>query len=188
MHNEDLAIGTFRHAISKLIPDMTRVALISRRKEIVRDTPNFNEREFLHHLSRAQYQKEWGNGYRKPGFGIRLLALFLKIVPKVGSFKAMAFKIPTTQTEDMYIKSVNKTVDDYGALLRQQKQAQLRLADMDFDTAVRLALENIRWRIRPMPICWMICFDLVTSRLRQNILSFYADPSVPIATKKNTKA
>jgi hypothetical protein len=100
----------------------------------------------------------------------------------------MAFKIPTTQTEDMYIKSVNKTVDDYGALLRLQKQAQLRLADMDFDTAVRLALENIRWRIRPMPICWMICFDLVTSRLRQNILSFYADPSVPIATKKNTKA
>jgi hypothetical protein len=46
----------------------------------------------------------------------------------------MTFKIPTTQTEDMYIKSVNKTVDDYGALLRQQKQAQLRLEDMDFDT------------------------------------------------------
>jgi hypothetical protein len=47
VRNEDLAIGTFRRAISKLIPDMTRVALLSRRKEMVKDTPNFNEKQFL---------------------------------------------------------------------------------------------------------------------------------------------
>jgi hypothetical protein len=192
MHNEDLAIGTFRHAISKLIPDMTRVALISRRKEIVRDTPNFNEREFLYHLSRAQYQKEWGDGYRKPGFGSRLLAFFLKIVPKVGPFKAVAFKIPTTQTEDMYIKSVNKTVDDYGALLRQQKQAQLRLADMDFDTGRETRAGE--YSLADQTYAHLLGdlaknnFDQASPPLRQNILSFYADPNAPIATKKNVKA
>jgi Zinc dependent phospholipase C len=192
MHNEDLAIGTFRRAISKLIPDMTRVALISRRKEIVRDTPNFNEKEFLYHLSRAQYQKEWGNGYRKPGFGSRVLAVFLKIVPKVGPFKAVAFKIPTTQTEDMYIKSVNKTVDDYGALLRQQKQAQLRLADMDFDTGretrageYSLADKTYAHLLNDLA---KHDFDQATPQLRQNILSFYSNPNAPIATKKDSKA
>jgi len=192
MHNEDLAIGTFRRAISKLIPDMTRVALISRRKEIVRDTPNFNEKEFLYHLSRAQYQKEWGDGYRKPGFGSRVLALFLKIVPKVGPFKAAAFKIPTTQTEDMYIKSINKTVDDYGALLRQQKQAQLRLADMDFDTGretrageYSLADKTYAHLLNDLA---KHDFDPATLQLRQNILSFYSDPNAPITTKKNSKA
>ena len=192
MHNEDLAIGTFRHAISKLIPDMTRVALISRRKEIVRDTPNFNEREFLYHLSRAQYQKEWGNGYRKPGFGSRLLAVFLKIVPKVGPFKAVAFKIPTTQTEDMYIKSLNKTVDDYGALLRQQKQAQLRLEDMDFDTGreTRAGEYSLADRTYAHLLNDLAKrdFDQATPQLRQNILSFYSDPNAPIATKKDSKA
>ncbi len=192
MHNEDLAIGTFRRAISKLIPDMTRVALISRRKEIVHDTPNFNEKEFLYHLSRAQYQKEWGDGYRKPGFGSRVLALFLKIVPKVGPFKAVAFKIPTTQTEDMYIKSINKTVDDYGALLRQQRQVQLRLADTDFDTGretrageYSLADKTYAHLLNDLA---KRDFDQATPQLRQNILSFYSDPNAPITTKKNSKA
>jgi zinc dependent phospholipase C len=192
MHNEDLAIGSFRHAISKLIPDMTRVALISRRKEIVRDTPNFNEREFLYHLSRAQYQKEWGDGYRKPGFGSRLLAFFLKIVPKVGPFKAVAFKIPTTQTEDMYIKSVNKTVDDYGALLRQQEQAQLRLADMDFDTGreTRAGEYSLADKTYAHLLNDLAKHDFAdaTPQLRQNILSFYSNPNAPIATKKDSKA
>jgi hypothetical protein len=192
MHNEDLAIGSFRHAISKLIPDMTRVALISRRKEIIRDTPNFNEKEFLYHLSRAQYQKEWGNGYRKPGFGSRVLALLLKIVPKVGPFKAVAFKIPTTQTEDMYIKSVNRTVDDYGALLRQQSEAQLRLQDLDFDTGRETGAGE--YSLADKTYADLLDdlakhnFDQVTPQLRQNILSFYADLNAPIATKKNAKA
>ena len=192
MRNEDLAIGTFRHAISKLIPDMTRVALISRRKEIVRDTPNFNEKEFLYHLSRAQYQKEWGNGYRKPGVGSRILAFFLKIVPKVGPFKAVAFKIPTTQTEDMYIRSVNKTVDDYAALLRQQKQAQLRLADMDFDTGRETRAGE--YSMADKTYAHLLNdlakheFAAATPQLRQNILSFYSNPNAPIATKKDSKA
>jgi hypothetical protein len=132
--HEDLAIGTFRRTISKIIPEMTRVALVSRKKEIVRDTPNFNEKKFLYRLSRADYKKTWGTEYRRPGTGARILSFFLRIVPKVGPFKAVDFKIPTTQTEDMYIKSVNLTVDNYGSLLKQQKQGELKLTDLDFDT------------------------------------------------------
>src|ERR1700692_4897972 len=131
---EDLAFGTFRRAISQVIPEMTRVALISRHSEIVKETPNVKARQFRYYLSRTSYQKEWGNGYRKPGFGTRVLAFFLRIVPKVGPFKALSFKIPTTQTEDMYVKSINKTVDDYTLTLREQKEGRLTITDMDFDT------------------------------------------------------
>jgi len=83
---EDLAVGTFRRSISHILPEMTRVALIARRQEIVSETPNFRAREFRYYLSRANYQKEWGKGYRKPGFGTRLLAFFLRFVPKIGPF------------------------------------------------------------------------------------------------------
>src|SRR5215471_19298157 len=79
--DEDAAIGTFRHSISSIIPELTRVALLARRKEIIRDTPNFNEEKFLYHLSRAEYEKSWGSEYRRPGFGARVLAFFLKIIP-----------------------------------------------------------------------------------------------------------
>jgi hypothetical protein len=191
IRNEDLAIGTFRRAISKIVPEMTRVALLSRRKEMVRDTPNFNEKQFLYHLSRANYQKEWGNGYRKPGVGTRVLAFFLKIIPKVGPFKALAFKIPTTQTEDLYIKSINKTVDDYSALLREQKAGQLVIADLDFDTgretrAGEYSLADKTYA-RLLDDLAKQNFVQASPELRQNILSFYADPNAQIATKKNPK-
>ena len=190
--NEDMAIGTFRRSISKIIPEMTRVALLSRRKEIVRDTPNFNEKEFLYHLSRAKYQKEWGNGYRQPGVGARILAFFLKIVPKVGPFKALAFKIPTTQTEDMYIKSINKSVDDYGTRLREERGGQLAIADMDFDTgrdtrAGEYALADKTYA-HLLDELAKRNFDQTPPDLRRNILNFYADLNAPIATKKDAKA
>src|SRR5580765_3617940 len=49
--DEDRAIGTFRRAVSKFIPEMTRAALINRRADLVKDTANFDKRKFLYHLS-----------------------------------------------------------------------------------------------------------------------------------------
>src|SRR5271165_1883964 len=125
--DEDLAIGTFRRAISTILPEMTRVALIARRNEIVSETPNFRARQFRYYLSRANYQKEWGKGYRRPGFGTRVLAFFLKFVPKVGPFKALDFKIPTQQTEDLYVASVDRTMENYTKLLQQAAAGTIQL-------------------------------------------------------------
>jgi hypothetical protein len=130
----DLAIGSYRRSISVLIPEMTRVALLSRHDVIVKETPNFNKKEFLYHLSRSNYEHEWGTVYRKPGIGSRFLAFFLKLIPKVGPFQAVNFKIPTQQTEDMYIKSVNETVENYTQLLRQVHDPKLDLPNRDCDT------------------------------------------------------
>jgi hypothetical protein len=42
----DLAIGSYRRGVSQMIPGMTRVALLSRREQIVKDTPNFDQKKF----------------------------------------------------------------------------------------------------------------------------------------------
>ena len=189
---EDLAIGTFRRAISTIIPEMTRVALVARKKEIVAETPNFNSRKFRYYLSRANYQKEWGKGYRRPGFGTRVLAFFLKFVPKVGPFKALDFKIPTRKTEDLYIASVNHTLDNYKGLLVEVRADKLHLANTDFDTGrMTHAGEYILTDNAYAHLLDQLAkhnFDQVTPELRQNILAFYGDPSAPIATKRNTTA
>ena len=39
------------------------------------------------------------------------MAVIFKIIPKVGPFKAIAFKMPNPDTETLYLNSVNKTVD-----------------------------------------------------------------------------
>ncbi len=188
----DLAVGTFRRAISIVIPEMTRVALLARKQAIVKDTPNFNKKKFLYYLSRKQYEKDWGKGYRKPGTGTRILAFFLRIVPKVGPFSALAFKIPTQHAEDMYIKSVDSTVEDYSQLLHKTKVQDLQLMNKDFDTGkdtrageYRLtdkAYERLLNKLADKK------FEHLTPQLQENILEFYSDLNAPIETKRNKKA
>jgi hypothetical protein len=190
--DEDLAIGTFRRAISTILPEMTRVALLARKKELVAETPNFNARKFRYYLSRTNYQREWGKGYRRPGFGTRVLAFFLRLVPKVGPFKAVDFKIPTQQTEDLYIASVDHTLDNYKTLLSETRTRTLRLANTDFDTG-RMTHAG-EYTLADKAYAYLLDqlaqhnFDQVTPDLRQNILAFYADPSAPIASKRNAGA
>jgi len=190
--NEDLAIGTFRRAISHILPEMTRVALLARKKELVAETPNFNARKFRYYLSRANYQREWGKGYRRPGFGTRVLAFFLKFVPKVGPFKALDFKIPTQKTEDLYIASVNHTLDNYRDLLAETKTKQLHLTNMDFDTGK--ATHEGEYVLTDKAYAHLLDqlaqhnFEQVTPDLRDNILAFYSDPNAPNATKRNAVA
>jgi hypothetical protein len=187
--NEDLAIGTFRRSISTILPEMTRVALLARKKELVAETPNFNARKFRYYLSRASYQREWGKGYRRPGFGTRVLAFFLKFVPKVGPFKAVDFKIPSQKTEDLYIASVDHTLDNYRMLLAETRTKTLRLANTDFDTGrMTHAGEYILTDKAYAHLLDQLAkddFGQVTPELRQNILTFYDDPNAPIATKRN---
>ena len=190
--NEDLAIGTFRRAISKIVPEMTRVALLAREKQMVAETPNFNARKFRYYLSRANYQREWGKGYRRPGFGTKVLAFFLKFVPKIGPFKALDFKIPTRQTEDLYIASVNRTLDNYKNLLRDVRAKDLKLTNTDFDTG-RLTHAG-EYNLTDKTYAHLLDllaknnFQQVTPDLRQNLLAFYKDPSDPVSTKSNRSA
>ena len=70
--DEDLAIGTFRRGVTKIVPEMTRVALLARKKQMVKEDPTFSKKKFLFYLWRADYQKQWGKGYRRPGVGARI--------------------------------------------------------------------------------------------------------------------
>src|SRR5437868_5803438 len=79
--HEDLAVGSYRFAISRLIPRMTEVALQTHKKELVHETPNGAKRKFLYRLSRSGYEKEWekttlsrawARGYCQPFCGICL--------------------------------------------------------------------------------------------------------------------
>jgi hypothetical protein len=190
--NEDMAIGTFRRAISKVIPEMTRVALVARKKELVAETPNFNSRKFRYYLSRASYQREWGKGYRRPGTGTRILAFFLKFVPKIGPFKALDFTIPTRKTEDLYIASVNRTLDNYRTLLVEVREKDVHLPNTDFDTG-RLTHAGeypLSDEAYARLLDYLVRGDFLglTPELRENILAYYRDENAPLATKKKAAA
>ena len=139
MPHEDLAIGSYRRSVSKLIPQMTHVALVRYGKEIKQETPNFDRRKFLYRLNKTDYEKQWDHEYQEPGKGARFVAFLLKAVPDSGPFRALHLRMPNAKEQDLYLKSVNSTVDAYTQMLEQMKSpaAQLHgltLDDRDFDT------------------------------------------------------
>ncbi len=187
--HEDLAVGSYRFAISRMIPEMTKIALRTHKKDMMKETPNFAKRKFLYRLSRSDYEKEWGKDYKKDGFKTRLFAILLRYMPKIGPFKALAFNNPTPQTEDLYFKSINTTVDQYRIYLQQVGAGSLELADCDFDTGKETqAAEYSLTDETYAKLLGQLAerkFGLTSPDLRDNILNFYSDLSLPLETKKN---
>lgn len=177
----DLSIGTFRRSVSHIIPQMTRVALITRNAQLVKENPNFTKKKFVYNLSRAEYERNWGKGYQKPGFGARFLAVLFRLIPKVGPFKAINFKTPSTQTENLYLKSVNTTVDQYRIYLQQlaNRNNDVQLPNRDFDTGqeTKAGEYDLTDRAYAKLVNKLAesRFANVTPDLRKNILSFYRD-------------
>ena len=127
--------------------------------------------------------------YRKPGFGTVVLAAILRYIPKVGPLKALAFKAPTPQTEALYFKSLNATVDQYRVFLKEVGTDSLRLRNCDLDTgedtrAAEYSLTDDAYA-KLVAKLEKRKFDLMTPALRDDIARFYADLSSPIATKKD---
>ena len=188
--HEDLAVGSYRFAVSRMIPQMTQIALRTHKKDMMKETPDLAKKKFLYRLSRSDYEKEWGKDYTKPDFGTRLWSILLRYIPKIGPFKALAFNNPTAQTEDMYFKSINTTVDRYRVFLEQVRTDSLELANCDLDTgketkAVEYSLTDETYA----KLLGQLAdrkFALTSPALRENILNFYSDLSLPLETKKDS--
>ncbi len=190
--DEDLAIGSFRRAVSKFIPAMTRVALLNKRADWVGESKTSNRKKFLYHVSRSNYEKEWGKGYRRPGIGSRILAFFLRHIPKVGPATALDFKVPSQRTEDMYIKSVDETIDNYNGLLREAAHNDLKLQETDCDTGRPTAPGE--YSLTDATYAKLLDelskheFKQITPQLRDNILAFYANaPQTKMRREKSWK-
>lgn len=187
--HEDLAIGSYRFSVSRLIPQMTKVALRTHKKDLMRETPGFAKRKFLFRLSRSDYEREWGKTYTKPDFGTRVLSVLLRYFPKFGPFKGMGFDNPSAKTEDLYIKSINTTVDRYTALLEEVRAGRLVLPNCDLDDgnptkAAEYTLADEAYA-KLLASLTVQKFSGVTPQLRDNILAYYSDLSLPIETRKN---
>jgi hypothetical protein len=186
--NVDLSIGSFRRAISSVIPEMTRVALLLKRDDLVKENPTASKKKFLYNLKRSDYEREWGKTYQKPGLGAKMFAVLFRLVPKVGPFKALNFQMPNPDTETLYLKSVNVTVDQYRAYLKDVATQRLTLPNTDFDTGKPTRPGEYRLTdaayARLLDKLADVKFAQTQDSLRQNILDFYKDPKATILTKR----
>ena len=173
----DLALSTYRHTVSRLIPRMTKVAWAANKNEIQKAHPGITARKFRYNLSRAEYHKEWDSHYEEPGVGAHILAFFFRIIPKVGPFRALGFKMPPAQGERMFMRSFNDTLSRVTSFIPDGRE---KLPNRNFDTGeparqgvYRMADEAYR-KLLDMYADTQL---QPSAEMRANILAYFEDPS-----------
>ena len=178
----DLAIGTYRHAVSTIIPEMTKVAWRDKRKEILKIAPQMNEATFVFHITSREYEQEYDGRYEKPKWWARFFGVLFKLMPKVGPFKPLAFKVPTPEAEQLFVDSFAVTQDRYRTELAEVRAHTLMLPNRDLDTGYPSRLGEYaladKTYVMLMDKLAKDHFANVTPMLANNITSFFGDLAV----------
>jgi len=189
--DEDQVFGSYRRAVSQLLPKATRIAWSLKKDEILKDQPSMTRKKFLYNLSRASYQKNWGKNFKPPTFGERFLGFLARILPKIGPLRVLELKTPTPVAERLFEASFNTTLDRYRRLLTQVGNGQPDLPNENFDTgaitgpgAYRL---NDETHAQLLDALAKQNFSGASVEVRAELLEFYGHPDAPYATKRKPK-
>lgn len=192
LKDEPKVINSYRRDVSSLIPKATRIAWKLKQDDIQKDVPGATRQKFLYNISRSSYEKQWGKDYTKPTFGETVLAFLIRILPKIGPLRVLAFRTPTPQTEKFFEESFNVTLDRYRALLAQLSKGEPALPNDNFD--VGETTPRGKYRLADAACAELLDriaqnnFANASPELRAELLRFYASPEAPSTAKVSEKA
>ncbi len=183
------AIRTYRFAARRFLPDIARAETVLHKKNFPADVPSSDLDILTKDLAQAAADNDWEKYRNPPGFRSHVFAGFIFILPKVGFLKLLAIQGPQEQTEDLYIKSVNRSVNSVRLTLAHFDTIERYLPNRDLDTGFKvkpggypltdktyaaLLAKLTEHPDRPIP-----------AQLKHDLIAYYADPSAPITTKTN---
>ena len=185
----DKAIGSYRYTVRSTIPRATRIAWVLKKDEIQKGRPGITRKQFLYNLSRAKYRREWGRDYRAPGAGSKVLAFVLSLVPKIGPLKALTLRMPTSQTETMFMASFDAALNDYERQVDEERAGKLNLSNRNFDTgeptmpgAYFMADEAYARLVDDLA---KQHFQTVSAGMKSDILAYYSTPTRRLSRKRS---
>jgi hypothetical protein len=121
-----------------------------------------------------------------------VLGAIIKLIPKIGPLKTLVFRDPTPETEELYFRSINTTVDRYRAFLNEIRGTRdIALRNLDLDTGKpvapgegMLADETYRNLVRDIA---QKDFKLTSAHLRDDILKFFSGYTPPTKKRSDRK-
>jgi hypothetical protein len=192
LEDEAHVYGSYRHAVSTLLPQATRIAWHLKKDEIQKDEPGTTKRKFLYNLKKSNYEKEWGKDYTKPKFRDKVLAFIYKLLPKIGPLRVLQFKMPTPDTEHMFEASFNDTLDQYRELLLEERESRKPAVTNDnFDLGVisgpgKYQLSDTT-HAKLLHQLAEQKFAGMTPEIRAELLDFFSSTDTPFVMKKDKK-
>ena len=178
--NVDLALGTFRFSVASVIPNMTKIAWEQKQDDIEKSEPGITRQRFLYNLSRASYEKEWGEEYKRPGWIARCLAWVFRVLPKIGPLSALGYRMPTSEAEKLFMESFNVTLARYRAAATGRGDLQ----NLNLDTGEPVRTEEYKIADRAYKEYLEKLKDKPMSEdVRRDILRFYGSGQRPGSRK-----
>jgi hypothetical protein len=189
--NFDLAVGSYRRAVSKTIPTATRVAWAQKKGEIKHSEPGMTRARFVYVMSKSSYERNWGKQYDGPTVADHILAFVLRLIPPIGRLKALKFRMPTPDTEKLFMASFDRAVKQYGVRLSDVRNGTLQLENMNYDVGVVTHAGEYRLDDN-VQAYWLNKlatknFSSVTPEIRAELLQHFANLNAPIALKSDRK-
>ncbi|NYF90117.1 hypothetical protein HDF08_002184 [Edaphobacter lichenicola] len=188
---KDTSIRVYRFAVRRFLPDIARAETILHKKNFPTDTPSPDLDALATDLRQASADNNWEAYRKKPGVRSHLFAGFIYILPKVGFLKLLAIKGPTEQTEDLYIKSVNRSIKAMRLVLTNYDTIDRYIANRDLDTGDVVRPGGYRLTDRTYAELLTTITkkpeNVVPFQLKHDLIAYYADPNSPIETKKDPK-
>jgi hypothetical protein len=186
-----MTIEVFRYIIANIFPLITKSAWAFKSSDIVKKDATITSKRFRYKMHVREYNKEFGNGYKHPGFFPTILALVIQVLPKVGPTRALRFKTPTPQAEKYFDNSFDTILLHYTANLHNLNQANIALKDKDFDTGKPTESKEYSLADKTYST-WLLAlkkddFKYVTTSIKQNILGFYTQIVIPSHHKYSKK-
>jgi hypothetical protein len=148
-------------------------------------------KRFLYHLSRSDFERDWGKDYKRPGFVAHFLAFLIRILPHIGPLSTLDIKVPNKTTEALYMKSASASADGYGRDLKLAASNALVLQNEDFDTGQ--PTQAGEYRLTDQTYAQLLDklardrFAQVTPELRANLLDYYSAPQPSAFAAKSPK-
>jgi hypothetical protein len=186
---KETSIRVYRYAVRRFLPNIARAETLLHKKNFPEDLPSPDLDALKADLIQASADNNW-EAYRKnPGVTSHLYAGFIFILPKVGTLKMLAIKGPNQQTEDLYIKSVNRSIKSLRFVLTHFDRIEYYLPNRDLDTG--LIVKPGGYPLADGTYAKLL--DMITqhpdkvipNQLKHDLIAFYADPQAPIITKKD---
>lgn len=185
------ALRVYRFGVRSFIPAIARAETILHGDDFPADLPSEAFDRLSKDFLREESSNQWKRYQNDPGIRSHMLAGVIFILPKVGVLSMLSIRGPDEQTEDLYIKSVYRSIAAMRLVLANFDSVATYLPNRDLDTGkkvrpggykltdqtyAKLLGEIVRKPAQPIP-----------AELKRDIAAYYADPSAPISTRNDKK-
>src|SRR5277367_4441670 len=185
-------VGGFRFAVRSFIPRIAYALTLLHRSGMPADSTSPDLQKLADEVAKVAAENNWDQYRKKAGIGTYTLAGFIFVLPKIGPLNLVAIKVPNQDTEEEYVRSVNRSTDLLESTLMRFRMPHQTLPNRDLDTGMRVRPGGYRLTDETYAkLLHLLVVDphhTIPPGLKTDIQNYYADPNAPIYTRKNAKA